>query len=524
MQQLYAHLHPDNPNNPYNPLPFFEAAIRLKPNGIPYHFALARHYHQKGQIEESLRVTQSLARMFPYVYHLLKKEPMWSPDVQTAVKRGLQQAIDEKIAVKEAHRLISAVLADENNWSEAIEHLEEALAYQREISERDQSLHSAIRLFLVAETNPTTKALIFDDLHWVDPASVDFLTYFVTAIDHSRIMLVLIARDFGEQPALQGLLRVQKTASVHSVIVDLKPLSIEENRLLVDELLPESMEGADTLKDLIVQRSAGNPYYAEELVRLLLDYDGIFRSGYTYQLTKEAQARLRDVPGTLQDLILTRFDRLPEDLRGLLLKASILGYSFNIRLLRCLVDTNDEDLEEKIYDLEERDYLIDADEETSGGYAFKHPLIQDSIYNTLLKIDLNRLHLMAAQAIDEDRQMLLGERNEQLAHHYARSSMPEKAIPHLLAAAENALQRFANDVAVTHFEDLLALVGEQIKLSPDQHGRVKIGLGKALKLTGGFGEAKRFLPRGCGCPAARGGLSSGPRTTAGIDRWVQRVS
>ncbi len=62
---------------------------------------------------------------------------MWSPELRASVKRGLQEAIDEEIAVKEAHRSLSYALADENNWSGAIEHLEEALAYQREISERD---------------------------------------------------------------------------------------------------------------------------------------------------------------------------------------------------------------------------------------------------------------------------------------------------------------------------------------------------------------------------------------------------
>lgn len=137
LQQLYPYLYPGSPNNPYNPLPYFASAIKLKPNGIQYHFALARHLHQMGQNEELIQVTQSLARMYPGVYDLLKREPLWSADVQAAVKRGLQQAIEEKIAVKEAHRSLSYALADEQNWSEATYHFKEALSYQREISDRD---------------------------------------------------------------------------------------------------------------------------------------------------------------------------------------------------------------------------------------------------------------------------------------------------------------------------------------------------------------------------------------------------
>ena len=137
LQQLYPYLYPGSPNNPYDPLPYFASAIKLKPNGIPYHFALARYLYQSGREQELLQTAQSLARMYPGVYDLLKREPLWSTEVHAAVKRGLQEAIEEKIAVKEAHRSLSYALADEQNWSEATYHFKEALSYQREISDRD---------------------------------------------------------------------------------------------------------------------------------------------------------------------------------------------------------------------------------------------------------------------------------------------------------------------------------------------------------------------------------------------------
>ena len=137
MQQLYPYLYPDGPSNPYDPLPYFMSAIKLKPNGIYYHFALARYLYQAGREQELFQTVQSLARMFPGVYDRLKREPLWSADVQAAVKRGLRQAIDEKIAVKDAQRSLSYALADENKWSEATYHFKEALSYQREISATD---------------------------------------------------------------------------------------------------------------------------------------------------------------------------------------------------------------------------------------------------------------------------------------------------------------------------------------------------------------------------------------------------
>jgi hypothetical protein len=137
LQQLYPHLYPDNKNNPYNPLPYFNAAIKLKPNGIQYHLTLARYLLQTGRSHELLQEAQSLARIFPGAYDRLKIEPLWSPEVQAAVKKGLQNAIDEKIVAKEAHRLLSHMLAAEQNWSEAILHFSKTLSYQKEISVGD---------------------------------------------------------------------------------------------------------------------------------------------------------------------------------------------------------------------------------------------------------------------------------------------------------------------------------------------------------------------------------------------------
>lgn len=138
LQQLYPYLYPENiADNPYDPHPYYEAAIKLRPNGNQYHFALARYLYQTGQRRELLRVVQALARMLPEVYDLLKREPLWSPETQDVYKAGLEEAIDEKIAVKDAHRSMAAILADEKNWSEAIPHFNTALSYQREISARD---------------------------------------------------------------------------------------------------------------------------------------------------------------------------------------------------------------------------------------------------------------------------------------------------------------------------------------------------------------------------------------------------
>ena len=137
LERLYAIRYPDRTDNPYDPIPYLNSAIDLSPNSIQYHYARARYLHRSGRILEMIQAVQSLSRIFPGAYERLKKEPLWSPEVQVAVAKGLREAIDEGIAVNDAHRALSQLLADEQNWPEAIRHFSKALALQKEISARD---------------------------------------------------------------------------------------------------------------------------------------------------------------------------------------------------------------------------------------------------------------------------------------------------------------------------------------------------------------------------------------------------
>jgi len=130
LEKLYEYLHPEKKNNPYEALPFFRKAIHLRPNGILYHYALARYLYDHKETEELLTVARTLSRIYPPSYHYLKREPFWSPHVKEAAKQGIEQAIDEGISQREAHRSMSFLLAEEREWSGAISHYTKALLYQ----------------------------------------------------------------------------------------------------------------------------------------------------------------------------------------------------------------------------------------------------------------------------------------------------------------------------------------------------------------------------------------------------------
>ncbi|MBW2646380.1 MAG: tetratricopeptide repeat protein [Deltaproteobacteria bacterium] len=129
LEQLDRRLQPENKNIKYNPLPYFRDAIRLRPNGIMYHYALARYLYRQGKEDELLSTVSTLTRIYPPACRYLKKEAFWSPPIMEACKAGLQEAIDKKISLRDAHKGMSYILAGEKEWEDAISHYAEAMRH-----------------------------------------------------------------------------------------------------------------------------------------------------------------------------------------------------------------------------------------------------------------------------------------------------------------------------------------------------------------------------------------------------------
>jgi len=116
--------------SPYDALPYFEDALRLRPNGILYHYALARYLHRKNDRESLSKVVAKLAFVYPPVYSYLKNEAFWSTEVRDAVRQGLALSIAEGLSLKSAHAAMSSLMADEKDLSGAVYHYEMSLAQQ----------------------------------------------------------------------------------------------------------------------------------------------------------------------------------------------------------------------------------------------------------------------------------------------------------------------------------------------------------------------------------------------------------
>ena len=147
LELLDAYLNFSKGSEPYNALPSFQKAIRLRPNGILYHCALARYLYQQKKNLELLQVVGNLTRIYPPVYGLIKKEAFWSPKVKEAAKKGMLQAIEEEITPRNTHITLSSLLAEEKDWDGAISHYQKGLAFQS-IDNNSGNFYRLGRLYL----------------------------------------------------------------------------------------------------------------------------------------------------------------------------------------------------------------------------------------------------------------------------------------------------------------------------------------------------------------------------------------
>jgi predicted ATPase/class 3 adenylate cyclase/Tfp pilus assembly protein PilF len=369
----------------------------------------------------------------------------------------------------------------------------EARLHQLDNAALQKLTYAAIRETFLTESHLSPTILVFDDLHWVDSASLDFLEYLAQSVDDVPLMLVLISRDAERHTVLQPLIAAIEKRRSPMTDIQLRPLTTSEGQLLVSRFIKQTTDMAQTLKHRIAERAEGNPFYAEEIIRMLIEQGGLTSPNGGWKVTTHALELVQEVPGTLNGLILARFDRLPEGLRRTIQKASVLGSSFTVELLAGLDGIRPENIIPQLEDLKARQFLANAPSGSENDYIFRHTLIQEVVYSTLLKRDRKKIHELAAQAVKRGKFWAPDERTEAMAYHYVRSANPDLAVPHLILAGESAARRCAYETAIQHFRKAMTLMKDQSSPHASEFLQVQMGLGQALKFVGAYPEASQVL-------------------------------
>jgi ABC-type oligopeptide transport system substrate-binding subunit/class 3 adenylate cyclase/tetratricopeptide (TPR) repeat protein len=297
----------------------------------------------------------------------------------------------------------------------------------------------------MAEDQPTVAVL--EDLHWADSSSLEALEALLAVTDRAPLMMLLLARPEREHGAWRVKLRAETDFSHRYREIMLNPLSPSAQNSLVDNLLAVA-DLPDSTRQLILDRTEGNPFYLEEVIRSLIDQGFILHEEGGWRATQN----LTDItiPETLEGVLLARIDRLQEDVRRTLQKASVIGKSFLYRLLEAIA-TAEQQLDQQLAQLQRVDLVREKNRQPELEYIFKHSLTQEAAYNSLLIEQRREFHRRVGEAMET----IFSDRLEQylglLAHHFEAGGDPVKAVRYLIQAGDRARLTDEHSEAIAYY-------------------------------------------------------------------------
>ena len=318
-----------------------------------------------------------------------------------------------------------------------------------------QILWAMRRLFeRMASRQPV--ALVMDDFHWADDSSVELVEHLLGLCMDARILICLTSRSEGSQ-AVRVWQTAREITGLDAAEIELPPLPIEQSIDLLERLIGKDAQ-TRYLRDQILYKAGGNPFFIEEVVRTLKGSGVLVRHardpGAWAVTAKEVS-----VPDTIHDVVMARVDRLDARLRQLLSTASVIGRNFLYTVLRSVAEQI-EAVDGTLDELKQRQFIEEAAELPELIYKFRHALMQEAIYDSLLLDQRKKLHGRVADCLLE----IFAGRTQGvasvLAFHYARADQPDKALRYLLEAADQSIKIAADAEALKYYEDALNTYGK----------------------------------------------------------------
>jgi class 3 adenylate cyclase/tetratricopeptide (TPR) repeat protein len=304
------------------------------------------------------------------------------------------------------------------------------------------ALQEALTAILTLNTRRKPMVCIFEDWHWRDEASDLALKHLVGVIVSYPLMLVVLYRPKHE--ARWGSLEI------HTPLV-LKPLGRPNTEdILKSVFCADRIPGA--LRDMIHERTGGNPLFIEEVSNSLLEQGVVLVQNRQVALTRSEEDL--HLPDTVQAVISSRIDQLNEKVQETLRLASVIGREFERSILE-RITPDPQQLSKPLEELKALEVIQQTRVLPEAEYIFKHVLTQVVVYDRLLLRRRKELHGLVGQAIEELYADRIEERAGILAYHYARSEHQDKAVKYALLAGDQAAALYANTEATTYFEQAL---------------------------------------------------------------------
>ena len=340
--------------------------------------------------------------------------------------------------------------------------------------QRERTFDALIRqLLAAADLQPVIS--VYEDLHWADPSTLELLERTVVELATSRVLLVLTFRTGFDSSGLERS---------HTTPIALARLTRKQTAQLVEteargRVLPEAV-----VKQ-IVTRSDGVPLFVEELTRAVVEAGALPVGDERHAGPPPEFA----VPSTLQDSLMARLDRL-STAKQVAQTAAVLGRDFDYLLLARVAELDRGALRSSLQQLTDAEILYRRGSIPEATYSFKHALLHDTAYQSLLRSTRQYLHARVAEALERDFPERVEREPEALAQHLRAADQPDRAAEAFHRAGEQAVARLANEEAANHFRESLRLLeGSPVDAAQRQREiEVRLALGRSLTSLRGLAD------------------------------------
>ena len=349
--------------------------------------------------------------------------------------------------------------------------------------QRRQRTLDGLKRVLLRESQVQPLLLVFEDLHWIDAETQALLDRLVESLPTARLLLLVNYRP--EYQHGWG----SKTYYTQLRLDPLPPASADE---FLQALLGDDPSLAP-LKQLLIARTEGNPFFLEESVRTLVETGVLVGEPGAYRLAQALPTI--QVPATVQAVLAARIDRLPPEEKRLLQTAAVIGTEVPLPLLQAIADLPEAALHRGLAHLQAAEFLYETRLFPEPEYTFKHALTHEVAYNSLLLERRRGLHARLVEALEALAPERVAEQVERLAHHALRGEVWDKAVTYCQQAGARAYDRAAFREAVASFEQALQALAHL-----PEHGdtrvlaiELRLALGGSLSALGEYGRRLALL-------------------------------
>ena len=350
----------------------------------------------------------------------------------------------------------------------------------------------AMRRFFERLAQQQPLVLVFEDLHWVDRSSLELLDHLSPLVKECPLLICLLSRPEIEGPRtlLRGHFVTGYGPRYHEIV--LNPLSRTESVNLICRLL-QCDDLPRQVRDLVYTKAEGNPLFIEEVAQSLKDIGAVVQEGKTVRWRSLISSEGFVIPNTLRGLITARIDRLQDEVKQVLVYASVIGRNFFYRILKA-VDEADQSLDYSLDQLLQIDLIRKKKQLPELEYMFKHALTQDAAYESILIHQRIAIHRKVGETVE----LLFRNRLEEfygvLSYHYTKAEEWEKAQHYLFKAADQSGKIAADAEALYHYKKALAayerVYGESWE--PSQRALLERKIGEAFFRLGNHEQAMEY--------------------------------